>query len=370
MKILFLTLFTDNGASSRVRVYQYLPFLKREGIEYKVIPIIPDKLSDMWKNKTDYPFIYRTLYAFIHNRLLRYLKYLYVIINAPKYDVIFIQKIVLDVILFKLLVMRNKNIIFDFDDNILNPSENNLSSRLRLFYNQRKVSYTFKNSRIVLAGNDYLKECCKNYSSNIIVFPTLVNLDLFPYRDKTPDTYKLVIGWVGMGEYHIPFLRLLVPPLLELQKKYKIKFKLIGARGIQEITDMLSEIEDCEIIDWVKPSEIAEEISTMDICVMPLIEGFAGAGKCGLKILEYMAVGVPVVCSPVGVNKDIVINGENGFWADNEREWIEKLSKLIEDKNLRENFSIKGRLTIEKKYSCQKRFPDWLEFFYQLRRRG
>lgn len=358
-----MTLFDESGASSRVRVFQYLPFLKKEGIVYKVVSIISYKLSDILNNPSSYAFVYRASYEFIYNCLLRFLKYLYVIIQAPNYDIVFIQKVTMDAFLFKLLISRNKNIVFDFDDNpIFIQGKTNLMSRLVLSYKRDRLFYVLRKSKPVIVGNRYLENIYKVYNQNIITIPTPVNSDLFTFTPhQTANNKKIIIGWVGMGEYHIPHLILLAEFLSELEKRCKFKFILIGSRNSHKIKNMFSRLEDCEIIDWVKPLDMPKRLSELDIAVMPLVRDPGSEGKCGLKILEYMSVGVPVVCSPVGVNRDIISDGENGFLAEDKQEWVDKLSRLIKDGQLRKEFSLRGRFTVEERYSCNTVFPRWIQ---------
>lgn len=363
MRILFLTLFDKSGASSRARVFQYMPFLKKEGIVYKVLSIMSYKLSGILNNHSSYPFVYRMSYEFIYNRLLRFLKYIYVIMQAPNYDIVFIQKVTMDAFLFKLLIKRNQNIVFDFDDNPMSfQGKINLLTRLVLSYKRSRLSYILRKSKAIIAGNRYLENIYKAYNRNIITIPTPVNSDLFiftPHQDT--NNKKIIIGWAGMGEYHIRHLMLLAEFLSELQNRCKFKFRLIGSRNSNRIKNMFSKLEDCEIIDWVEPEDMPRKLSELDIAVMPLIRDSESEGKCGLKILEYMSMGIPVVCSPVGVNRDIISDGENGFLAEDKQEWVDKLSRLIKNEQLRKQFSLRGRFTVEESYSCNNIFPKWMQ---------
>ncbi|MCD6311273.1 MAG: glycosyltransferase, partial [Elusimicrobia bacterium] len=107
-------------------------------------------------------------------------------------------------------------------------------------------------------------------------------------------------------------------------------------------------------------------LQSLDIGLMPLPDNNWTKGKCGLKALQYMAVGVPVVVSPVGVNREIIRDGENGFLADSEGEWLEKLSLLIENKELREKLGEMGRKTVEEKYSIKVNLPKLLAIFREV----
>jgi len=111
---------------------------------------------------------------------------------------------------------------------------------------------------------------------------------------------------------------------------------------------------------WLYEEEI-EDLYSFDIGLMPLKDDLWSRGNCGFNVLQYMAVGVPVVCSPVGVNRKIVRHGKNGFWASDEEAWVLHLSSLIENSELCIRMGEAARKTILEDYSLQRHAGDWVE---------
>ena len=118
-------------------------------------------------------------------------------------------------------------------------------------------------------------------------------------------------------------------------------------------------------IQWALDTEI-QSLQSFDIGIMPLEDNKYNRGKCGLKALQYMAVGLPVVCSPVGINKDIIEDGANGFLAVTKDEWMKKIAELIENPALREKMGNHGRKLVEKKYSYQITYPKFEEIVVKV----
>jgi glycosyltransferase involved in cell wall biosynthesis len=136
----------------------------------------------------------------------------------------------------------------------------------------------------------------------------------------------------------------------KLQERYHVEIKIVG--------DINISLENVKIVPekWSYETEITQ-LQSFDIGIMPMTDDEWTKGKCGLKILQYMAVGLPCVCSPAGVNKEIVQDGVNGFLANSNEEWIEQLSLLIENPNLRKKLGIVGRKTVEERYSLKVNAP-------------
>jgi glycosyltransferase involved in cell wall biosynthesis len=112
-----------------------------------------------------------------------------------------------------------------------------------------------------------------------------------------------------------------------------------------------------EIVNWSEASETAQ-LHGFDIGIMPLTDDPWARGKCGFKLIQYMACGLPVVASPVGVNCQIVEHGGNGYLAGTEAEWVSALTTLLDDAALRERLGRAGRLKVEQRYCLQKTGPE------------
>lgn len=351
MRVLFIVPYPSAGASNRLRVEQYLPYLKINGIEYKVRHFVSGAFYNILYRDGYYflKLFYFTISTF--NRLID-------VVLAFKYDVIFIHREAYPVgpplfeyIFFKL----NKPIIYDFDDAIFLPNTSKVNSFMERFKNPKKIIKIIKLSSCIVAGNEYLGDFALNYNSNVVLLPTCIDTDKYTVRKvKKSDSEKILIGWIG-SETTKKFLLGLENALSTLKRKYwNLEFYVIGAEYKSENLGRLYSMP------WSLDAEL-DVLQLIDIGVMPLPDNEWTKGKCGFKAILYMSVGMPCVCSPVGVNKKLISEGINGFLANTDKEWIEKLSSLIEDSNLREKIGMAGRLTVEEKYSIKINAPKFLD---------
>lgn len=281
--------------------------------------------------------------------------------NANEYDIILIYReaFVFGTSLFEYLLSKSKaKIVFDFDDSIwlLDVSTGNKS--FAFLKNPNKTAKIISYADLITVGNSYLAEYAKQFNSNVIVVPTTIDTSYHkPLPSKTND--KICIGWTGT-DTTIKHFEMIIPVLLRIKEKYKqVYFKLISDRIVH-----YPEL-DLTTTPWSKEDEI-EQLAELNIGIMPLPDDKWSRGKCGFKGLQYMALSIATVMSPVGVNKDIIQDGINGFLAANEEEWFAKLSLLIEDALLRQRLGEAGRTTIETSYSVNAWKDKYLEIFRQL----
>jgi glycosyltransferase involved in cell wall biosynthesis len=155
-------------------------------------------------------------------------------------------------------------------------------------------------------------------------------------------------------EYAVPFL-------LRIKDKYgdKVSIKMIGDRRYRH------ERLGIQGVSWIKEDEL-KELSGIDIGIMPLPDDEWSRGKCGLKGLQYMALEIPAVMSPVGVNTEIISDGTNGFLARTEDEWVNKISALVESATLRSKIGKAGRATVEERYSVKSQAQNYLRYFDEV----
>lgn len=348
MKVLFLTQTPQIGAAARYRAYQFIDYLKSKDIVCTVSPGISQwavrnlvRRGNVWDRIRAYsqPFICRTL------DLLR----------IKRYDVVFLQRDILIHFppLFEWLISQlNKNLIFDFDDALYAQTAKNKYSLFYCLRGKNKIPTILKMAKYVIAGNNQLKEYALRYNKRVEVIPTSIDTD----RCHPKVSYLLsgspVIGWMGRpgSLYYLQQIKGVFP---KLSQRYDFSLKVVGARDIA--------IEEVKVIskDWKLEEEI-DDLQSFDIGIMPLTEDKWSQGKSAAKLLQYMAMGIPVICSAVGTNSDIVKDGKNGFLARTEGEWIEKLSLLIENQALREKLGRSGRVDVEKYYSVKANAPKLL----------
>lgn len=370
MKICFFTKHEINWGSSRERIGVYLDCLKKRGHSYRVISCIPNELSQIWISGRRRNRLFNIICSFWYGRVLKHIKLIWIMAIAKKFDMILIQKINLLPPLIRILKLRNRNVIFDFDDQCFWDLESVRSNKVGLV---KKMDFWKRGLQHpaalrlyshVIAGNKYLAGIAAAVQANdrIAIIPTPIDCKLYTPIEKKSQGVPIIIGWAGSGENHLRHLELLIKPLQELIKQYSINFKLVGAMRSDRIKNLFGFLDSKFIsIDWVDSDELPRIIQSFDIGVMPLKDDDESRGKCAFKVLQYMASGIPVVISPVGVNKEIVDDGINGFLAGDASEWIKKLSSLIEDEELRKNFAQKGRKTAEEQYSLDKTSNAFME---------
>ncbi len=327
MKILFLVQDLD-VAASRYRVLQYLPYLKEHGVQATVLPFQKG-----------------------------FFKKLKLFKSVNEYDILFIQRKRFPILWLKYIRKNARRIVYDFDDSVMyrnskaaNPESN---TRVKMFKNMVNAS------DYIIAGNEYLQKNTTPFTHNVTIIPSPIDMSLYPLKKYSEKNDNITLGWIGAtGSIH--YLEKMKPVFEALGKKYEdLRLKII-----------CNVFFDCDNITvekklWSEQEEVAD-IQSLDIGLMPLMDDPWSHGKCGLKILQCLATGVPVVCSPAGVNKEIVKNGVHGFWANTREEWIEKLEILINDPDRRERMGMEGRKRVIEHYSLEANAPRMLKIFQQL----
>jgi len=332
LRVLFLPQYSDKGSQGAFyRVYNYLPLLRAEGIEGVVSP----------GQKYRYFQNCKPLKLLAIGVLTTFRRFID-IFRIKNYDVIYFYREVYQASVYpffeKIYSKLNKNIVFDFDDAI--------------YLDNKYIPKILGWSKEVVAGNQNLADYAKKYNKKIIIIPTPSKEEDIKltknYSAKKNE--KLVIGWIGNVEPHLPNLKMVKNVLKRLSNKYSFELRIIGSLGNKEIHKMYSDIPNVDIIHSVPPPEAQKALVQFDIGIMPLQDTEWNCGKCAKKLLDYFGAGLATVSSPVGMNKEIVQNGKNGYFARNEKEWYEKLEKLIKDVKLRERLGENARKTITEKY--------------------
>lgn len=250
-------------------------------------------------------------------------------------------------------------VVFDFDDAIWLNDVSDGNSNLKWLKRPEKTADIVALSKVVTAGNAYLANYAKNYNSNVLVVPTSVNTEYHNIKERQKNG-AVCIGWTGSSTTLKHFQEAL-PFLKKIKEKYgdKVTFKVIV-----DINFNMPEL-GIKSTTWTKETEI-EELNKIDIGIMPLPDDKWSKGKCGFKGIQYMALGKPTIMSPVGVNTEIICDGENGFLAISNSDWVDKLSKLIESQSLRELLGNAGRQTIISSYSVFTQQKVLLNVFNEL----
>lgn len=251
----------------------------------------------------------------------------------------------------------NAPVIFDFDDSIWLNDTSDGNKELAWIKKPQKTALICGYADLVTVGNQYLFDFAKQYNENVVIIPTLIDTDYHKPAALSRSNERVCIGWTGTATTLKQYCAA-IPMLQEIKRLHgdKVYFKVIAN------VDVWSQDLEVKLTKWSKENEI-EELSEFDIGIMPLPDDLWSKGKCGFKGLQCMALEIPVVMSPVGVNVEIIQHGVNGFLATDTLSWVESLSKLIDSKELRESVGKEGRKTVCEKYSVNAYRERFLQIF-------
>ncbi|MPL68903.1 hypothetical protein SDC9_14636 [bioreactor metagenome] len=343
-KALFIVFGGTNKPSSRYRVFQFLNHIPEEvDLQYKI-------LSTPQKSATrNFPrFLRGVVHAF--NLVMFYFLISYYCIRWA--DKVFIQKTILPKVVISLLIINRTPFIYDFDDAIYMPFSTQKNSRKRRSKIEALI-FQLKNAETVIAGNRVLQEYALQFRSECEVIPTVIDLETYCVQANI-QSFNFTIGWIGTSQ-NLVFLDQIEHPLRVLRQEFPQLNLLVICDKPYKLDDMVINKT------WGKETEI-DDMLLMDIGIMPLSDDEWTRGKCSFKAIQYMALGIPTIVSPIGMNAEVIEDGVNGYWATTEDEWIIKLRNIIVNPSLRQTFSTRGRKKAEKNYSLQV----WLTRWYQL----
>ncbi len=355
IQALFLTKYSREGASSRYRFLQYFPYLESRGIACTFSPL------------TDGNYL-KHLYAMKRGSLLDYAKALVrrltALGTAHTYDVVIIEYEILPYFppwCEMLLKRLGIPVIVNYDDAIFYRYTQNPSGLVRSLLGT-KIDTVMRLADLVIAGNGFLADYARNSGApRVEVIPTVVDLERYPKRPSSANA-AFTIGWIGSPST-TKYLIEIAPALEEVCAGGHARLVLIGA-GPVELAGV-----PVETRPWSEANEVAD-LESCDVGIMPLHNGLWERGKCGLKTIQYMACGLPVVVSPVGVNEELVEDGIDGFFARDTAAWSRALIALRDDRPLGEAMGKAGRRKAEGLYSLQIAAPRMAYLIWDVARRG
>jgi len=354
MRILFLVPYPfDKAPSQRFRFEQYLSALVSRGWKCRISPFLDENAwSVLYKNG----FMFRKIQGLLRGYLRRLLDLLLV----RRYDVVFIHR---EASPFgppwiEYLVARvfRKPIVFDFDDAIWIPnasaSNRQLTHRLKNFGNASRI---IQWSSVISCGNSFLAEYARRFNRQVVLNPTTIDTDHWHNLTARHDGDRFIIGWTG-SHSTVRLLELLLPVFEELEKRFEFELHVIC-----DVPPAFS-LKSLVFLPWSKESEV-KHLSRFDIGIMPLEDTEWARGKCGFKALQYLSVGIPAVVSDVGVNREIVDQGVNGFLCDTLEDWRNYLALLMEDRSLLLRMSDAARAKVLERYSVRSNTDNFLTLF-------
>lgn len=342
-KVLFLSRYARLGSSSRLRLYQYLPYLQDAGINVTLAPLFGDDyIRGLYGGKVAKLPILKA-YAVRFGRMLQ----------TSRFDAVWVEKEMLPWIPAWLelgLFPEKVPLIVDYDDATFHRYDQHRLSLVRHVLG-RKIDRVMRRADLVIAGNEYLADRARTAgSARVEILPTVVDMSRYVVAPAVSANQQTpTIGWIG-APATAQFLQLIAPALHEIVARKLARVVAVGA-NTEQLDDLPIRAQP-----WTEATEVAD-IQGFDIGIMPLPDAPFERGKCGYKLIQYMACGKPVVASPVGVNSMIVRDGVDGYLASTQQEWISALTKLIADPLLREQMGGEGRRRVETGYSLQQAAP-------------
>jgi glycosyltransferase involved in cell wall biosynthesis len=346
MRLLALTRYGSLAPSSRIRFYQFIPYLKQHGVELQVAPLLPnDYVTRLYTGR-------RNSWISITAAYIQRIKQL---TRARDFDLIWLEKESLPwlpIQVERVLAGLKIPYVVDYDDAVFHRYDLHKNRWIRLLLG-RKIDAVMRNAALVIVGNDYLADRARGAGAERVEYlPSVV--DTKRYIPQKKDKPGFHIGWIG-SPITAPYLRLIEEPLNRLCQNPDVSVILVGAGDQVDLPGIRKELHP-----WNEATETAE-IQGFDLGIMPLPDEPFERGKCGYKLIQYMACGLPVIASPIGANRQIVDQGVNGYWASTSEEWFEALSRLREDKQRRHQMGAAGRKKVEQKYSLEAAAPRLLE---------
>lgn len=352
MRIALLTKYGTMAASTRQRFEQYRPFLTEVGFELVPRPLLDDTyLQQLYVGGRPS----RSHIAACYLDRLRWL------LSSPDVDLIWLHCELFPFfpgIIERLARIPGKQIVFDFDDAIFHNYDNHPKWAVRRLLGQ-KLNTTIGGAEMAFCGNAYLANYAHPLCPRAEIVPTVVDTEIFRQHSKERPAGPLRIGWIGTPSTWNEYLMGILPMLKQIVAPGAGQIAAMGADADAEAQPFL------ELVKWSEEGEVPF-LQTLDVGIMPLTDTPFARGKCGYKLIQYMACGLPVVASPVGVNREIVEHGVNGFLASTDEEWRSAIETLLRDPDLRQRMGMAGRKKVEEQYSLQVWGPRVAEMMRDL----
>jgi glycosyltransferase involved in cell wall biosynthesis len=355
-RILFITQHRpDRSPGQRFRFEQYLGHLEQHGYECVHSPIVSegdDKILYKPGNYLEKARFVRRSMAIRQRDVDR----------MNDFDILFIfrEALMTRSIRFEKRFRQSRaKLVFDFDDAIWLQNVSEANKWFSWIKDAGKTSKLIGLSDLIFAGNAYLSDYAKRFNPKTVIVPTTIDTDEYRPVSRSWEG-PVTIGWSG-SITTIQHFRYAIPALKAIKEKYgdRVAIRVVG--------DGTYQAPELGVVGmpWRKDTEL-QDLGGMDIGIMPLPDDDWARGKCGLKGLQYMALGIPAIMSPVGVNSEIIRDGVNGHLATTTAEWVDRLSRLIDNAEARRTMGTEARRTVEEHYSVHAWRGRYLEHFNRL----
>jgi glycosyltransferase involved in cell wall biosynthesis len=346
MKVLALVPYQLGIApGQRYRIEQWEPYLREAGIDIHFEPFAgPELARTLYQRGRYWTKVRHMSRAWLHRAQTA--------CRSPEFDVVYLYReaaLIGPAWLERLARRRNPHFVYDFDDAIWLPYVSPRNRYLSYLKTPGKTKAICRMAAAVTVGNETLADFARRYNPAVTVVPSTVSLREYRPRPHPRAGAVPVIGWTG-SHSSAQYLRLVESALRTLARRRRFRFLVIG------IEDYHLEGVDVHCRPWRAETEV-EDLWSMDVGIMPLFDDPWARGKCAMKAIQYLGVGVPAAVSPVGANRDVITDGVCGFHAANEGEWVQALEQLLDDIDLRVRLGAEGRHRVEDHYSAEVQAP-------------
>lgn len=339
MQVLVLAPFAPGYIpSQRYRIEQWARHLERDGIHFRISPFIDDAPTRIIHSRGHFLLKASAMLRGVARTLPR-------AAQVRRYDVVFVPReaALVGPPILERVASWSRPVIFDFDDAIWMPQHGSANPRWRWLRYPSKTSTICRIAAHVTAGNDFLAEWARRSNERVTVIPSTIDTGEYSFRKEHRRTDIPTIGWSG-SHSTVGFLREIIPGLVETASRRRFRLLVVGAH-IDPVDGL-----NIECRPWSADREV-RDIAEMDVGLMPLPDTPWTRGKCAMKALLYLSLGIPAVASPVGANVDVVRDSETGFLASTPEDWADALTRLLDDEALRGRLGAAGRALVLERYA-------------------
>lgn len=357
LRALLLPKYTRTAASSRYRILQYIPHLERAGIACSVSSLFDDEYINN---------LYRRGQRGARSVAVAYLRRLRTLRSVRRFDVALVQHEMFPYIPWRVERAAARLIepyVQDADDAVFHNYDTSRSRLVRRALGG-KICGVVAAAAHVVAGSAYLAEYARGVNESVTLLPTVVDLDNYPPPASPAQCHgdRFTVGWIGSPTTG-PQLREIEFALREFCGRRRARLVVVGSGPLD------LDIPSVAFRSWSAETEVSD-VSSFDVGIMPLADTPFLRGKCGFKLIQYMACGIPVIASGVGANTAIVRHGVDGLLAGSQEDWLTALEDLYADSTLREAMGRSGRARVEEQYCLQVTAPQMVSILKEAAARN
>ena len=356
-KILVICPHPENVApGQRLKYEQYFSHWRENGYDIDVSPFFSNRMQSILYIKGRIP---EKMYWVAWG----YLRRLFTAFTLKRYDLVYVFLWVTPFgypLYERIYAALNPNLVYDIDDAIFIKAKSLVNRSMDFLRGMNKPFYLMRTAKHVIACTPYLTDTARLYNKKVTDISSTINTETYQPVNHYNNEHKLVLGWSGSHSTS-PFLYLLTEVLNEVQKLMPFKLLVMGEADFK-----MEGIEDLEAIPWTPEGEVPT-LQRFDIGLYPLpLDSDWVLGKSGLKALQYMAVGVPVVATAIGANYRIMEHGKSGMLVKTKEEWVAAIITLAQNPALRKQMGLEGCKNVEANYSIHANAPSYLSILNEV----